>query len=48
MREKQLQAFGRLLDIMDELRAKCPWYREQTFESLRTLTIEEPTNLPMP
>jgi XTP/dITP diphosphohydrolase len=41
MREKQLQAFGRLLDIMDELRAKCPWDREQTFESLRTLTIEE-------
>jgi MazG family protein len=40
-REKQLQAFGRLLDIMDELRAKCPWDKEQTFESLRTLTIEE-------
>lgn len=40
-REKQLQAFGRLLDIMDELRAKCPWDRKQTIESLRHLTIEE-------
>lgn len=40
-REKQLQAFGRLLDIMDDLRAQCPWDRKQTFESLRPLTIEE-------
>lgn len=40
-REKQLQAFGRLLDIMDDLRAKCPWDMKQTFESLRHLTIEE-------
>jgi MazG family protein len=40
-REKQLQAFSRLLDIMDELRAKCPWDKVQTFESLRTLTVEE-------
>ena len=40
-REQQLEEFGRLLDIMDELRAKCPWDKEQTFESLRTLTIEE-------
>jgi len=40
-REQQLQAFGRLLDIMDELRAKCPWDKKQTFESLRHLTIEE-------
>ncbi len=40
-REKQLQAFGRLLDIMDELRSKCPWDKKQTFESLRHLTIEE-------
>jgi len=40
MKEK-LEAFGRLLDIMDELRAKCPWDREQTFETLRTLSIEE-------
>ncbi len=39
--EKTLNAFGRLLGIMDELRAKCPWDREQTFESLRKLTIEE-------
>jgi XTP/dITP diphosphohydrolase len=36
-----LQSFNRLLDIMDELREKCPWDREQTIESLRTLTIEE-------
>ncbi len=40
-REKKLEAFGRLLDIMDELREKCPWDREQNFESLRNLTIEE-------
>lgn len=39
--DDRLQAFNRLLDIMDELREKCPWDREQTFESLRTLTIEE-------
>lgn len=36
-----LNEFGRLLEIMDELRAKCPWDKEQTFESLRYLTIEE-------
>ena len=41
MREKQLVAFGRLLDIMDDLRAKCPWDKKQTMESLRHLTIEE-------
>lgn len=35
------EAFGRLLEIMDELRAKCPWDKVQTLESLRTLTIEE-------
>lgn len=40
-REEQLKAFGRLLDIMDELREKCPWDRKQTMESLRHLTIEE-------
>jgi XTP/dITP diphosphohydrolase len=40
-RKENLEEFGRLLDIMDELRAKCPWDKEQTFESLRTLTIEE-------
>jgi len=40
-RKEKLEAFGRLLDIMDELRAKCPWDKEQTIESLRTLTIEE-------
>ena len=36
-----MEAFGRLLDIMDELRVKCPWDRKQTNESLRTNTIEE-------
>lgn len=40
-RDEQLKAFGRLLDIMDELRLKCPWDREQTFESIRNNTIEE-------
>ena len=40
-REEQLQAFGRLLDIMDDLREKCPWDRKQTFDSLRQNTIEE-------
>jgi XTP/dITP diphosphohydrolase len=38
---KRISEFQRLLDIMDELRAKCPWDKEQTFESLRHLTIEE-------
>ena len=37
----QLQSLERLLDIMDELREKCPWDRKQTFETLRHLTIEE-------
>ena len=37
----RLQAFERLLNIMDELREKCPWDQKQTFESLRNLTIEE-------
>lgn len=36
-----MQAFGRLLDILDELREKCPWDRKQTNESLRANTIEE-------
>ncbi len=40
-REQKLEAFGRLLDIMDDLRAKCPWDMKQTLESLRHLTIEE-------
>lgn len=40
MKDK-LAAFERLLHIMDELREKCPWDREQTMESLRNLTIEE-------
>lgn len=40
-RQQQLEAFDRLLTIMDELREKCPWDRKQTMESLRHLTIEE-------
>ena len=40
-REEKLAAFGRLLDIMDELRVKCPWNAEQTMESIRRLTEEE-------
>lgn len=39
--EEKLQAFGRLLKIMDELREQCPWDKKQTIESLRHLTIEE-------
>lgn len=40
-RQLQLMAFERLLTIMDDLRAQCPWDRKQTIESLRHLTIEE-------
>ena len=40
-REEKLAAFGRLLDVLDELRKKCPWDRKQTNESLRPNTIEE-------
>ena len=40
-RADQLQAFDRLLTIMDELREKCPWDQKQTMETLRHLTIEE-------
>ena len=40
-REEKIQAFGRLLDIMDDLREKCPWDRKQTNQSLRPNTIEE-------
>jgi len=39
--DKRLLAFKRLLDIMDELREKCPWDKKQTFASLRKQTIEE-------
>ena len=39
--EEKIAAFRRLLEIMDELRAKCPWDRKQTLETLRYLTIEE-------
>lgn len=39
--QERLEAFRRLLNIMDELREQCPWDRKQTFQSLRNLTIEE-------
>lgn len=39
--QKKIEAFKELLDIMDELREKCPWDKKQTLESLRKLTIEE-------
>ena len=40
-KQEKLDSFARLLDIMDDLRANCPWDKKQTFESLRHLTIEE-------
>lgn len=40
-KEEKLKAFSRLLDVMDDLREKCPWDRKQTNESLRPNTIEE-------
>lgn len=40
-KEEKMEAFGRLLTIMDELRTFCPWDKKQTMESLRYLTIEE-------
>lgn len=40
-RAEQMEAFGRLLDIMDDLREKCPWDRKQTLQTLRHLTLEE-------
>ena len=39
--DDRLRAFERLLNIMDDLREKCPWDRKQTLETLRSLTIEE-------
>ena len=39
--KQKLKSFERLLTIMDELRAQCPWDKKQTLESLRYLTIEE-------
>ena len=40
-RQEQLEAFSRMLDVLNELREKCPWDRKQTNESLRPNTIEE-------
>jgi len=41
MKEKAIAEFARLLDIIDELRLKCPWDQKQTNQTLRKLTIEE-------
>ncbi len=41
VKSEKLQAFSQLLDIMDDLRAQCPWDKKQTLESLRPLTLEE-------
>ncbi|MFZ9971380.1 MAG: MazG nucleotide pyrophosphohydrolase domain-containing protein, partial [Bacteroidia bacterium] len=40
-RQETLEAFNRLLDVMDDLRTKCPWDQKQTWSSIRPLTIEE-------
>ena len=40
-KEEKLNAFSRLLDVMDALREKCPWNAEQTMDSLRVMTEEE-------
>lgn len=40
-REEKLEQFGRLLDIMDKLREKCPWNKAQTIDTLRPMTVEE-------
>ena len=40
-REEKIEALGRIIDTLDELREKCPWDRKQTNESLRPNTIEE-------
>ena len=40
-KEQKLAAFGKLLDIMDDLREKCPWDKKQDWQSLRHLTLEE-------
>ena len=45
-RQNQLQAFERLLDVMDDLREKCPWDKKQTMQTLRHLNIDE--TLPRP
>ena len=41
-REEKLAALSRVLDVLERLRVDCPWDREQTIESLRTNTIEDP------
>ena len=40
-REKKLKAFERALDVMDRLRAECPWNHAQTIDTLRPMTVEE-------
>ena len=45
-REEIMASFGRFLDVLDELREKCPWDRKQTNHSLRPNTIEGPRAKP--
>ncbi|MEZ5013164.1 MAG: hypothetical protein R2794_02630 [Chitinophagales bacterium] len=40
-KEEKMEAFGRLLDVLHDLRTQCPWDMKQTMDSLRNLTIEE-------
>ena len=40
-KEEKMEQFGRVLDIMDKLRAKCPWNAAQTWDTLRPMTVEE-------
>ena len=40
-KEEKMEQFGRVLDIMDKLRAKCPWNAVQTWDTLRPMTVEE-------
>ena len=40
-KEKKLKAFERALDVMDRLRAECPWNHAQTIDTLRPMTVEE-------
>lgn len=47
-KEEKLAAFGRMLDVLDTLREKCPWDRKQTNESLRPTPSKRPTNYRMP
>ena len=47
-KEEKLAAFGRLLDVMDDLREKCPWDRKQTYESFAPIRWRRPSSFVMP